>query len=134
VSNNFLELEILAPDGVVLQVRVGSLQAADASGRFGLWPGHERFFTVLAPCVLVYRTLDGREHYAAADGGELLLEEGRSSIDSREAFTAERLEAVAQAAHDMVEARRTQERTARSAFTELESSLLRQFRKAEVKK
>jgi F-type H+-transporting ATPase subunit epsilon len=131
---DFLELELLVPDGVVAHARIRGLQASDASGRFGLLPGHERFYTVLAPCVLTYHTLDNCEHYAAVDGGVLLLEDGGVSIVSREAFTADRLETVAEAAHAMFEARRAQERTARSAFTELETSLLRQFRKAEAKR
>ena len=36
-----MELEILVPDGVVFHERVTAVQAADASGRFGLLPGHE---------------------------------------------------------------------------------------------
>jgi F0F1-type ATP synthase epsilon subunit len=49
MSDDLLEFEILAPDGVVAQERGASLEAADASGRFAIWPHHEPFFTVLAP-------------------------------------------------------------------------------------
>ena len=86
-----LELEILAPDRAIVRTRVVSLQAADASGRFGLRTGHEDFLTVLAPCVVRYHEEDGREVFAAVYGGVLLLEGGRISIVTRDAVLAERL-------------------------------------------
>jgi F-type H+-transporting ATPase subunit epsilon len=127
-----LELEILVPDGVVLHRRVSSLQATDASGRFGLLPGHQAFLTLLAPCVLVYRDEAGREGYAAADGGILLLEKkDRLFLVTREAVVAERLEDVAAAAAALLAARRAQEKAARAEFTELQTTLLRELRKVE---
>jgi F-type H+-transporting ATPase subunit epsilon len=127
---NLLELEIMAPDQVVAQARVVAVQAADASGRFGIRPGHENFLTVLVPCVLRYRTEDGRESYAAVDGGVLLLEDQRLSIVTRDAVIAERLDRVADAAAAMLAARKQKEHTARAGFAELETSLLRELRKA----
>jgi F-type H+-transporting ATPase subunit epsilon len=121
------DLEILVPDSVVVRQRVRSLQATDASGRFGIWPGHQELLTLVAPCVLVYRGEEDREHYAAADGGVLLLEEGRVSIVTREAVTAERLEDVAAAAAAMLAARRQSERAAREEFAELQTALLREL-------
>jgi F-type H+-transporting ATPase subunit epsilon len=126
-----MDLEILVPDGVVVQTRVRSLQAGDASGRFGLLPGHEAFLTLLAPCLLLYREEDGRERYAATDGGVLVMEEHRVSVVTREAVVADRLEEVADAAVAMLEARRARERTARAEFAELQSALLRELRKVE---
>jgi F-type H+-transporting ATPase subunit epsilon len=131
VSEALLQFELLAPDGVLVEEPILSLQGADASGRFGLWPNHERFFTILVPCVLSFLRRDGRPRYAAADGGVLLLEDNRLSIASREALVAERLEDVADAAAAMFRARQTQERAARSAFVELELSLVQQLRQAE---
>ncbi|MGB3929464.1 MAG: F0F1 ATP synthase subunit epsilon, partial [Sphingobium sp.] len=64
-----LTLEILAPDHTVLDTQVASIEAADASGRFGLLPGHEPFVTVLEPCVLIYVDDQGIERYGAVDGG-----------------------------------------------------------------
>jgi F-type H+-transporting ATPase subunit epsilon len=126
-----LDLEILVPDGIALQARVVSVRAADASGQFGLLPGHEAFLTLLVPCVLSFRDESGHERYAAADGGVLVVEKDRVSVVTREAVTADRLEEVADAAAAMLEARRRQERTARAEFAELQSSLLRELRKLE---
>jgi F-type H+-transporting ATPase subunit epsilon len=126
-----MELEILAPDGPVVQARVAGVRAADASGQFGLLPGHERFLTLLAPCVIFYRDEEGTERYAAADGGVLLLEQNRIAVVTREAAAADRLEDVAAAAAAMLEARRRQEQAAREEFAELQAMLLRELRKVE---
>jgi F-type H+-transporting ATPase subunit epsilon len=125
-----LELEILAPDHVVVEDRVVSLQAADASGRFGLRTGHEDFLTVLVPCVVRYEPEAGAERFAAVDGGVLLLERGGISIATRDAIIADRIDQVADAAAAMLAARREKEQAARSGFAELEITLLRELRKA----
>jgi F-type H+-transporting ATPase subunit epsilon len=126
-----LELEILVPDGAVVRQPVRSVQAGDASGRFGLLPGHEAFLTLLAPCVLCYRDEVGQEHYAAADGGVLLLKDNHIAVVTREAVTADQLDKVADAVSAMLEARRQQEHTARTEFAQLQTSLLRELREVE---
>jgi F-type H+-transporting ATPase subunit epsilon len=126
-----LDLEILAPNQVVVHTRVLAFQAADATGQFGLLPGHENFLTVLVPCVARYRTEDGREAYAAVDGGVLLVEEGHVSVVTRDAVIAEALDLVADKAAAMLDARKNKEHMARAAFAELEASLLQELRKAE---
>jgi F-type H+-transporting ATPase subunit epsilon len=131
MSGSLLQFELLAPDGVLVDEPIQSLQAADASGRFGILPNRERFFTILIPCVLSFVRQDGQRRYAAADGGALLLEDNHLSIAAREALVADRLEDVADAAAEMFKARQAQEHTARSAFVELELSLVQQLRKAE---
>ena len=128
-----LDLEILVPDSVVVRTRVRRLQASDASGRFGVLPGHEPFLTLLVPCVLCYEDEAGRERYAAADGGVMLLEQKEVSVITREAVVAERLEEVADAVAAMLEKRRLQEQTARAEFAELQTTLLRELRKVEKK-
>jgi F-type H+-transporting ATPase subunit epsilon len=128
-----LDLEILVPDGVVFHGRVESVQAADASGRFGLLPRHEAFLTLLVPCVLFLRDLDGRERYAAADGGVLLLKGNQVSVVSREAVVADQLEEVARVAAGMLEARRAYERAARAEFAELQTALLHELRQVQTR-
>jgi F-type H+-transporting ATPase subunit epsilon len=125
-----LVLEILAPDQVILRAQVLSVQAADASGRFGLWTGHEDFLTVLAPCLVRFRLENDKEEYAAIDGGVLLLEGGRISIVTRDAVISDQLDKVADAALAMIAARKEKEHAARSGFSELETTLVRELRKA----
>lgn len=125
-----LDLEILTPGQTILHVPVIAVQAGDASGRFGLLPGHEDFLTVLQPCVLHYRTEDERERYAAVDGGILMLKQGRITLATNDAVLADELEQVAGAAAGMLETRRAEEKSARAAFAELEISLLHELNKA----
>ena len=125
-----LELEILAPDRAIVRTRVISFQAADASGRFGLRTGHEDFLTVLVPCVIRYHGEDAPESFGAVDGGVLLLEGGRISIVTRDAVVADRLDCVTDAAAAMLKARKEKEVAARSGFTELETTLLGELRRA----
>lgn len=122
-----LGLTILVPDAVVLDARVTGVQAADATGRFGLRPGHERFVTALAPSLLVYTDEGGREHYAAVDGGVLLLDGDRVSVVTREAVLADRLEDVAARAAAILDDRRRRERHARVEFDELQTALVKQL-------
>jgi F-type H+-transporting ATPase subunit epsilon len=122
-----LALEILVPDAVVLNTRVIDVQAADASGRFGLRPGHERFITVLAPSLLVYTDQGGQERYAAVDGGVLLLEGDLVAVVTREAVLADRLEDVAQHVAEILDTRRRQEQHARVEFDELQTTLVKQL-------
>ena len=131
MSDRPMELQILSPDRLILRTRVQALRAADASGRFGLWKGHEPMLSVLVPSVLSYRTEDGVEWFAAVDGGVLILEDQRISIATRDAAVSARLDDVADAAAAMIASRRTKEQEARAAFAELEASLLRELRKAE---
>lgn len=126
-----LELKLMVPDGVVFQSHIRALQATDASGRFGLLPGHELFVTVLAPGLMSFRDEQDRERFAAVDGGVLVLKDNHVSIACREAVVAERLEDVAERVATMIDERRLNERTARAEFAELQSTLLRQLRKAE---
>ncbi len=124
-------LEILVPDGTLIQTEVVRLQAGDASGRFGLLPNHEPFLTLIAPCILEFDESDGRTHYAAADGGVLLMEANHASVVTREAVVADRLEDVADAAKAMLAARRAQEKGARAEFAELQASMVRELRHVE---
>jgi F-type H+-transporting ATPase subunit epsilon len=123
-----LDLEIVAPDDVVVQTRAQSVQAADATGRFGLFPGHERFVTLLTPSLLVFRDEDGRERYAAVDGGVLLLEGRRISVVTREAVVADHLDELTAKAQAILDARQRQERQAQTEFAELQIALARELR------
>jgi F-type H+-transporting ATPase subunit epsilon len=118
----------------VVRTPVAAIQAADASGRFGLLPNHEAFVTLLTPCVLLYREENGREHYAAVDDGVLLLEENRVSVVAREAVVADHLEEVADRAAAMLQSRRAEERQARAEFAELQVTLLRELGKVEQRR
>ena len=126
-----MNLEILVPDGAVVQTPISGLQAVDASGCFGIWPNHEAFLTLLVPCILAYREPAGEKKYAAVDGGVLLGQQNRVSLVTREAVLADRLEDVADRAAAMLKERRHLEKTAQVEFAELQTILVRELRKVE---
>lgn len=125
-----LELQIILPDQQVLNVEAASVQAADATGRFGLRPGHEPFVTVLAPSLLVYTTGSGQEKYVAVDGGVLLLESNRVVVATREAVCSDRLEELAERAAAILDRHQAEERQAEAEFHELQAALVRQLAQA----
>ncbi len=129
-----LDLEVLVPDGLVVQAQIKSLQATDESGRFGLLPAHQDFLTLLVPCVVIFRDSADREHYVAVDGGVLLLEKNRIAITTREAVAVDHYDEVADAAAKMLKARRLHERAAQGEFAELQSTLLSELRKVDSRK
>jgi len=52
------------------------VRAQDASGAFGIWPGHADFLTALSISVLSWRDGRGVEHYLAVRGGMLSVHGG----------------------------------------------------------
>jgi F-type H+-transporting ATPase subunit epsilon len=122
-----LGLRILVPDALVLDARVTGVQAADSTGRFGLRAGHEPFVTVLSPSLLVYTEDDGRERYAAVDGGVLMLERDQVSVVTREAVLADRFEELAAKAAAILDFHQREERQARAEFHELQVALVEQL-------
>jgi F-type H+-transporting ATPase subunit epsilon len=122
-----LSLEIMKPDGCLLRADIRSVRAVDASGSFGIFPGHEDFCTALAPSVLTYRDDAGAQHYVAVDGGVLLLENGHISIATREAVLSDDMDGVSVAVASLLRARRESEQAATVTFNKLVTELLEQL-------
>lgn len=102
-----MKLTVSTPLQVLVEADgVQRLRAEDATGSFGILPGHADFLTVLAPSVVTWRDADAEAHYLAVRGGVLSVQGGSSvSIATREAVGGEdleRLEArvLAQFRHD----------------------------------
>jgi F-type H+-transporting ATPase subunit epsilon len=117
---------------VVDTTGVRSLRAQDASGSFGLWPGHADFLTVLGVGVLSWRAADDRWRHCAVRRGVLTLRRGcELSIATREAVPGDDLERLehevrgrlAERQHAEDEARRQERQLALRAMRELLRSL-----------
>jgi F-type H+-transporting ATPase subunit epsilon len=80
-------LTVTTPLAVVVDIPDAvSLRAEDATGGFGILPGHTDFLTVLAPSVLRWRAGDGRWRFCAQRGGVLRVWGGtKVAIACREA-------------------------------------------------
>jgi len=81
-----LHLTIATPAHVLFDsTEVVALRAEDATGSFGILPGHAAFLTVLAPSVLRWHAADGIEQFCAVKEGVLRVSGGHEiSIACRE--------------------------------------------------
>ncbi len=71
-----LRLVISTPTRLLVdEPDVASLRGEDASGGFGVLPGHADFVTALSACVLRWRR-DEKEHYCAVRGGVMSVKDG----------------------------------------------------------
>jgi F-type H+-transporting ATPase subunit epsilon len=81
-----LHLTIATPARVLFDsTEVVALRAEDATGSFGILPGHAAFLTVLAPSVLRWHAADGIQQFCAVKEGVLRVSGGHEiSIACRE--------------------------------------------------
>lgn len=104
-------LNLLLLDGVRRQAFAGvrSLVAEDASGQFGLQPGHEDFITVLEPGLWRWRSDEGW-HWAGSTGGllhcrragaEVRIVSRRFVLDDEPEALRRRLDAMLAAEHSL---------------------------------
>lgn len=95
-----MRLRILNPLAVVVdEDNVLSIRAEDASGGFGVLPGHADFLTVLAISVVSWTDAARRRHHCAVRRGVLAVDGGREvTIATREAILGDDLTTL----HDTV--------------------------------
>jgi F-type H+-transporting ATPase subunit epsilon len=80
-----MRLRIVTPLSVVVDEEADSLRAEDASGSFGVLPGHAPFLTALAISILSWKNAGG-ERFCALRGGVLTVTGGSTiAIATREA-------------------------------------------------
>lgn len=86
-----MRLRIITPLAVVVDEDIECLRAEDATGSFGILPGHAPFVTSLAISIVSWRTADA-EHFCALRGGVMTVGDGSDvEIATREAITGEHL-------------------------------------------
>lgn len=89
-----MRLRIMTPLAVIADLPAISLRAVDASGSFGILPGHADFLTRLAVSVVSWAGPDGAAHFCAVRGGALTVQGGHVAIATREAVTGDTLETL----------------------------------------
>ena len=116
-------LEIVVRDDAVAHVR-----AEDASGAFGILPGHADFLTALSVSVLSWRDQRGRERHVALRGGVLEVREGeRVEVASREAVAGDDLRRLQDEVLRRFRSRQETEQSARSDAQRLYLAAIRQI-------
>jgi F-type H+-transporting ATPase subunit epsilon len=124
-----MRLRIVTPLSVAVdEVGVVALRAEDATGSFGILPGHADFLTSLAISVVGWRGAEGRQRFAAVRHGVLTVTEGRKiSIATREAVTGDDLTTLADSVLRRFRADAEAERTEHVESTRLQLAAIRQI-------
>lgn len=107
---------------------VESVRAEDASGGFGILPGHADLLTVLVPSVVSWRHRDGRNGFCAVRRGVLTVTQGREvAIATRQAQLGDDLETLESAVLDRFQADTEAERAGRAAAMHLHTQAIRRI-------
>lgn len=109
-----MKLEVSTPTAIaVCEDNLVSVRAEDASGSFGIWPGHADLITVLSVSVLSWRRRDGSESHCAVRGGVLTVRRGKQiAVATQEAIQGDDL---ARLEHDVLRRLRAAEEKGRDA-------------------
>jgi len=124
-----LHLKVTTPLALVLdEAGVMSIRAEDASGGFGIQPGHADFLTALGASVLRWRKKEGPWFYCALKGGVLRVRGGnRVEIACRMAVPGEDLPSLQALVRQKAEAADDDARRARGEQTRLHAAAIRRL-------
>ncbi len=122
-----MRLQIVTPLSVAVDAPdVRALRAEDASGHFGILPGHAEFLSSLAISVVAWNTVDGTPHYCAVRGGMISVSNGEDiTIATREAVPGEDLATLEADVLARFRAAQEVERTERVESTRLQLNAIR---------
>lgn len=122
-----IPLRIVTPLAIIVDRPATSLRAIDASGSFGILPGHADFLTRLALSVVTWTTPGGAQHFCAVRGGALTVRGGHIAIATREAVTGDDLEWLDRAVLARFRADLDEERVEHVETTRLQLRAMRQM-------
>ena len=127
-----MHLVVTEPTQVIVDATdIVAVRAEDASGGFGILPGHADLLTVLTPSVLAWRHADGREACCAVRGGVLSVRGGQEvAVATRQAQRGDDLGALEGAVLDRFRTDLDAERRARVAATRLHAAAIREILRA----
>lgn len=124
-----LHLTIATPFAVLAdEPAVRTLRAEDASGGFGILPGHMDFLTVLPASVLRWENEQRQKHYCAVRGGLLTVNGGQVvSVVCRQGIVGDDLSKLAAEVKAMREMEADQEHQARTEQMRMHARAVRQL-------
>lgn len=122
-----MRLTITTPLAVLVDSDdIVSIRTEDASGAFGILPGHDDFLTVLQPSVLSYGDTQGGLHHVALRGGVLTVEGGTVvRVATREAYGGDDLDVLEATLRRSVTQAHESELQARTEATRLQLAAIR---------
>ncbi|HUB49700.1 MAG TPA: F0F1 ATP synthase subunit epsilon [Acetobacteraceae bacterium] len=124
-----MRLIITEPTHLVIdESHVASVRAEDASGSFGILPGHADLITVLTPSVVMWRHANGRQRWCAVQRGVLSVRGGTEvAIATRHAESSDDLQTLEQAVVARFREMEDAERRVRVAATRLHTAAIREI-------
>ncbi|NNM55684.1 F0F1 ATP synthase subunit epsilon [Acidocella sp.] len=122
-----MRLQIVTPLSVAVDLPdIRALCAEDASGHFGILPGHAEFLSSLVISVVGWTGGDGTAHYCAVRGGMISVTGGREiTITTREAVPGDDLATLEADVLARFHAALEVEKTERVASTRLQLNAIR---------
>lgn len=122
-----MRLRVLTPSGPAIDVTgVRHVRAEDATGAFGILPGHTELVTTLAVSVLSWRDARGAEHHAAIRNGVLHVHDGTDvEVATREAVLSDDLGQLQGVVLARLRDRAEAEAKARTGAARLHASVVR---------
>ncbi len=126
-----MRLVVTTPVQVMIDVDcLRSLRAEDASGWFGVRPGHADLLTVLQPSVMSWVCADDVECFAAVRGGVLTVRNGTLvEVATREAFVGTDLDTLEDELSAAIAADRDSRAEARTGLVHLEAAAIRHLQR-----
>lgn len=123
-----MKLRITTPLSVMVETDVVVVRAEDASGNFGILPGHADLITSLEVSVVSWETPEGTQPYCAVRGGVLTMTKGALvSIATREAVLGDDLATLDRTVLDRFRAEAESERMEHVESTRLQLQALRRM-------
>lgn len=123
-----MRLRVTDPMSIVVDREVVSVRAEDASGSFGILPGHADLVTVLEISVLSWREASGKSGYCAVRNGILTMSDGAHvEVATREAHVGQAIEELEDVVLAGYRAHREAERTSRTAAAKLRMQAIRRM-------
>jgi F-type H+-transporting ATPase subunit epsilon len=124
-----MRLRIITPLAVVVnEAGVLAVRAEDATGGFGILPGHADFLTSLLISMVRWTGPDGVRRYCAVRRGVLSVTSGREvAIATREAIPGDDIATLDETVLDRFRADIEMERTQRVESTRLQLNAIRQI-------
>jgi len=122
-----MTLRIMTPLAIIVDAPASHLRAVDASGSFGILPGHADFLTRLAVSVVSWTAPDDAAHFCAVRGGALTVRAGHVAIATREAVTGDDLATLDREVLARFRAEMDEERVEHVETTRLHLSAMRQM-------
>lgn len=122
-----MQLKILLPTQVLLDIPILKLSAESKYGQFTLLPHHVDYVSALEPGLLSFQNMDGQDEYLAIDEGILVKNGSQVLVSTRNAISGEDLGGLQTAVQKQFRQRDERELKARSALVRLEAGFIRRF-------